>query len=238
MSLFRVQGIVLRTIKLGEADRIVVVCTKERGKVRGVAKGIRKTKSRFGGRLEPLAHVSLQCYEGRELDIVTQAETIETFGHIRQDLDRARRAMSLLEVVDQVCQEDEVNPSLYQMLAGALRTLDKQDAPLIVGSFYWKLLAHEGLRPMLDSCASCGKTGELVAFDLTQGGGLCSSCRTGRAVSPEAFELMRRVFGGDLARVLDEPASPVGYELEQLADEAMEIHLERRIRSRHMLDRT
>src|SRR5207302_2274538 len=85
MRLYRDQGVVLRTIRLGEADRIVTLVTEGHGKVRAVAKGVRKTKSRFGGRLEPLSHVSMLLYEGRELDIVTQAEALDHFRVIRED---------------------------------------------------------------------------------------------------------------------------------------------------------
>src|SRR3954468_16625089 len=96
-GLYRDSGVVLRTIKLGEADRIVTFVTRSHGKVRAVAKGVRKTKSRFGGRLDPITHVSLLFYEGRELDIVNQAETIDHFRAIRDDLDRLGRATSMLE---------------------------------------------------------------------------------------------------------------------------------------------
>src|SRR5213075_417687 len=122
-GLYREYAIVLRTIKLGEADRIITFVTQGRGKVRAVAKGVRKTKSRFGARLEPLTHVSLLLYAGRELDIVTQAETVDHFRTIREDLRRMSSAMALLEAVDQVSQERENNPRLYQMLLGALRSL-------------------------------------------------------------------------------------------------------------------
>src|ERR687885_2135929 len=97
MPLYREQGVVLRTMRLGEADRIVPLRTAGRGKVRAVAKGVRKTKSRFGGRLEPMNHLALLLYEGRELDIVTQADTLEQFRAIREDLDRLAKATSLLE---------------------------------------------------------------------------------------------------------------------------------------------
>ena len=112
VSLYRERGIVLRTYKLGEADRIVVLMTESRGKVRAVAKGVRKTKSRFGGRLEPMSHVALLLYEGRELDIVSQAESIDHFRTIREDLDRLSQAVTMLEVVDQVAQERESAPRL------------------------------------------------------------------------------------------------------------------------------
>src|SRR4029079_8534951 len=103
-SLYRDEGVVLRTWKLGEADRIIVFLTRGHGKVRAVAKGVRKTKSKSGARLEPTTNVALQLYEGRELDIVTQAETIDYFRSIRDDLDRFSRASAMLEAVDQLAQ--------------------------------------------------------------------------------------------------------------------------------------
>lgn len=236
--LYRDQGVVLRTIKLGEADRIVTLVTPGHGKVRAVAKGVRKTKSRFGSRLEPISHVSLLMYEGRDLDIVTQAETLDHFRTIREDLDRMGRAQSLLEAVDQVAQEREPSARLYSMLVGALRSLAARDAPILLGAFFWKLLSAEGAHPLLDHCASCGVPEDLVAFDLVEGGALCRSCRRGVPVSPEALVLLRRVLGGGLAAALDEPAGPVVLEVEQLATSSMENHLERRLRTLHVLDRS
>src|SRR5438270_9240571 len=166
MGLYRDQGVVLRTIRLGESDRIVTFVTEGRGKVRAVAKGVRKTKSRFGGRLEPISHVSLLLYEGRELDIVTQAEVLDHFRAIREDLDRLTRATAMLEAVDQVAQERQANARLYQMLVGALRALAARNAPLLVPAFFLKLLSAEGFQPILDGCAACDSPGPLVAFDL------------------------------------------------------------------------
>ena len=234
--IYREVGVVLRTIRLGEADRIVTVVTEGRGKVRAVAKGVRKTKSRFGGRLEPLQHVALQLYEGRSLDTITQAETIDHFRTIREDLDRLGRATTLLEVVDAVVQEGDEDPRLYRMLLGALRTLEAQPAPLVVPAFFWKLLAHVGFRPMLDQCASCGATDDLVAFDLNEGGVLCRSCARGTRVTPEALDLLRRILGGDLVSVLSEAPTQAGYEVEHLATRAIEHHLERRMKSVGILD--
>ena len=234
MSLYREQGVVLRTHRLGEADRIVSLLTEGRGKVRAVAKGIRKTKSKFGARLEPMTHVALQLYEGRgDLDTITQVETVEIFRPAREDLDRVRKVGALLEVVDQVAQEGEPNVALYRMLLGALRSLATADSPLLVAGFYWKLLSQEGFHPMLDACASCGSEGPLVAFDLGEGGTLCVACRRGTAVgvSDEALGLVREILGGGLAKALQEPPSQVTVEVEDLAVRAIEAHLERRLRS-------
>jgi DNA repair protein RecO (recombination protein O) len=235
--LYRDHGIVLRTHKLGEADRIVVVHTERHGKVRAVAKGVRKTKSRFGGRLEPTSHVALQLYEGRELDIITQAESVDHFAVIRGDLDRLTRAVSMLEAVDQIAQEREVNPDLYRMLLGALRALSARDSPLVVAGFYWKVLALEGFRPITEACAVCGEEQDLVAFDVEEGGVLCREHRRGTALSPAAVQLLGQILGGALSAALDAPASPATAEVEHLATRAMEHHLERRLRSVGLLDR-
>jgi DNA repair protein RecO (recombination protein O) len=231
MSLYRDTGVVLRTYRLGEADRIVVLMTAQHGKVRSVAKGVRKPKSRFGGRLEPTSHVSMLLYEGRQLDVISQAESLDYWRAVREDLDRLTRAMALLEVVDQIAQEGEPDPRLYQMLVGALRTLAAQPAPLLVPAFYWKVLANDGLRPELDGCVSCGAPDPLVAFDVAEGGALCRTCRRGVALSPAALALLRRILGGDLVAALAEPASAATHEVEVLAIQAMEHHLERRLRA-------
>ena len=237
MPLYRETAVVLRTIRLGEADRIVSLITEGRGKVRAVAKGVRKTKSRFGGRLEPMSHVALQLYEGRELDTVTQAETVDHFRTIREDLDRVARATAMLEAVDQVAQEREANAALYRMLVGALRALAANDSSVIVPAFFWKLLSLEGFHPLLDQCASCGAQDDLVAFDIGEGGALCRSCRRGMPVTPEALQLIRRILGGGLAGALAEPPSAATQEVERLATRALEHHLERRLRAPGMLDR-
>jgi DNA repair protein RecO (recombination protein O) len=235
-ALYRDEAVVLRTYKLGEADRIVVLLTRGRGKVRAVAKGVRKTKSKFGSRLEPTSHIAVQLYEGRELDIVTQAETIDQFRTVRTDLDRFARASAMLETADQLAQEAEVNPRLLQMLVGALRTLDASDSPLVVPGFFWKVLALEGYRPEVEVCVQCGDDGPLVAFDIESGGLLCRTCRRGQSVSPEAVELMQMILGGKLNEALARPPSPATFEVDHLATRTVEHHLERRLRSVTVLD--
>ena len=203
MSLYRDRGVVLRTYKLGEADRIVVMLTPGHGKVRAVAKGVRRTKSRIGGRLEPLSHVDLILYEGRELDIVSQAETIEPWRPLHEDLHCLSQGMAMAEATEQVAQEREPSEPLYRMLVGALRTLVDRPGPLVVASFYWKLLALDGAGPILGSCASCGSSppaAGLVAFDIGEGGALCRDCRRGQPVSPVALELVGWILGGQMAR--------------------------------------
>ena len=238
MALYRDQGVVLRTIKLGEADRIVTVFTQGNGKVRAVAKGVRNPTSRFGARLEPTSHVVLQCYRGRELDVVTQVETIDAFRRLREHYGSLTHAISMLEAVDQVAQEREANPALYRMLVGALRTLAASPSPMVAPAFFWKLLSLEGFHPLLDGCARCDdEAGPFPAFDFGEGGVLCESCARlgGRRVEAEAIVLLRRILGGDLRGALTAPPERPGVEVERLGVAALEYHIERKLRSAALL---
>jgi DNA repair protein RecO (recombination protein O) len=238
MGLYRDEGIVLRTHKLGEADRIVSTFTRQHGKVRAVAKGVRKTKSRFGARLEPPTHLQLQLYEGRsDLHIVDQVETIDHFRAIRDDLDRLTTAVSMLEAVDQLGLEGEPNPPLFQMLLGALRALAARAGPLVAPGFFLKALALEGLRPVVDRCIECERTDDLVAFDVDSGGTRCTAHRVGQPVTPAALALVDDILDGRLARALDAPPSAATAEVAHLATAALEHHLERRLRSVAAFDR-
>src|SRR5699024_6547312 len=222
--------------KLGESDRIITFVTAAHGKVRAVAKGIRRTRSKFGARLEPTSHVALQLYEGRELDIVTQAEGIDLFRSIREDLDRVTRAVTMLEAVDQLSLEREPNPALYRMLLGALRTLASNDSPLIVAGFHWKALALEGFRPIVEACAVCDDPGGLVSFDPVEGGVLCQQHRRGTRLSSDAVVLLQQILGGGLNAALAAPESSATREVDHLATRIMEHHLERRLRSVGVLE--
>lgn len=229
--LYRDTAVVLRTYKLGEADRIVVLLTLEHGKIRAVAKGVRKTRSKFGARLEPMSHVNLLLSQGRELDIVSQAESVESLAPLMADLDHLTAGIAVLEAADQMSLEREPNPALYRMVVGALRSVATRGGTLVVPAFYWKLLAAEGVRPQLDRCVRCGEPGPLVAFDMEQGGVLCRTCRSGAALSPEALELMRMILGGRLNEALEAPMTRAVHELMAHATRAMEHHIERRLRA-------
>src|SRR4051794_30349440 len=235
MSLYRDKGVVLRTIKLGETDRIVTILTQGHGKVRAVAKGIRKPGSRFGARLEPMSHAALQCYRGRsELDVVTQVETIDANRRLREHYGCLTHAVSMLEATDQVAPEREPNHALYRMLVGALRTLGEQPTTLVSAAFFWKLLSLEGFHPLLDTCARCGETSApFVAFDVEEGGVLCEQCGrfAGRRVRADTVALVQRILGGDLRGALAESPGPVTSEVERLGVFTLEHHLERRLRS-------
>ena len=150
IGLYRDNAVVLRSWKLGESDRIVSLMTQGNGKIRCVAKGVRKTRSRFGSRVEPTNHLQVQLYRGKgELDTLTQVESIDRFPSLREDLELFARASSMLEAVEVVSQDREPNAALYTMLARALHTVTESESHLVVAGFFMKLLSVEGLAPSI-----------------------------------------------------------------------------------------
>ena len=239
MSLYRDRAVVVRTHKLGEADRIVVLLTAEHGKVRAVAKGVRKTKSRFGGRLEPLTHVSLLLYQGRELDIVSQAETIDPtrplHGRPRPAHPGPRPAGGRRPAHAGPRARPAPLPDAGRARCGRWRP---RSAELVVPAFFWKVLAAEGVQPELDRCVRCGRRSPLVAFDLDEGGVLCRTlpsgrCRSRRTLSP----CSARSWAASSTPRWPRPRSPAHHEVTVLATRAMEHHLERGLRAVALLER-
>src|SRR6266540_4232631 len=160
MPLYKEQGVILRAIKLGEADKIVTVMTQGSGKVRAVAKGIRKTTSRFGARLEPFTHASLMVYRGRStLDTISQAEIISPFRALRDDLGLFAAGETMLEAVDKVAEEHERNVRLFLLLLTGLRALQTRpaDPAAVAESFLLSLLSLSAFPPSLSACAVCGR---------------------------------------------------------------------------------
>jgi DNA repair protein RecO (recombination protein O) len=243
MPLYKEQGVVLRSAKLGEADKIVTVMTQGAGKVRAVAKGIRKTTSRFGARLEPFTHVSLMLYRGRSsLDTVSQAEILSPFLGIRSDFERFTAGETMLEAVDKVAEEHERNVRLFLLLLSGLRALQAgpADAAAVTESFLLKLLSLSGFHPSLTACAVCGMR-EPSLFASGQGGALCSSCADPDAgpVSRSALSLLASLANADLLQAGGVTAeTPVRRESRALLFGFAEYHLERRIRSLPMLVRS
>jgi len=240
MNLYRDQGIVLRTHKLGEADRIISILTQNSGKVRAVAKGVRRTKSKFGARLEPFTHVDLQLHRGRELDIVTQAEILSPFAGLRADFDRYVAGSTILEAVEKVAQERERAVRLFLLLLGALRTLDASEASpaLVADAFLWKLLAAAGYQPSFETCARCGGPGLEGRFSMAGGGRTCLDCASGETyrVAETSLRLAARLLGADWPELAGMHPDPVERrEASSLANAYAEYHLERRLRSRSVV---
>jgi len=231
VPLYRDEAVVLRTYKLGEADRIVVLFGRSKGKIRAVAKGVRKTKSKFGSKLEPGSIIKAQFYEGKNLDIVTQAERSRSLPLLRTDLERYGRVSILLESVDQTTDDNDPNPAMFKLLTGALTELERTGNALVVPAFVARLLALEGVQPMVDSCVSCGAESNLVSIELREGGVLCGSCRRGPSISDGARQALSHILHGRVRYVLDNTPPLVQNELEALAARMVEQHTERRLRS-------
>ena len=231
MALYRDQGVVLRTHKLGEADRIITLFTAQHGKIRAVAKGVRRTRSKFGSRLEPMSWVDGQFYEGRNLDIVTQVETAHRFDHLREDSERLHRAAVMLEAVEFTTSDGGVDRSIFNLLTGALRELDRTGNHSVLPAFVAKLLMLEGIQPLVDECVVCGVTEELEAINLHQGGVLCRDHRSGQIITSEVRAALALIFAGEVRRMIDETPPAVADATEFLAVQLLEQHLERRLKS-------
>jgi DNA repair protein RecO (recombination protein O) len=244
MPPYKEQGIVLRSIKLGEADKIVTILTHGSGKVRGVAKGIRKTTSRFGARLEPFTHVNLMLYRGRgSLDTITQAEILAPHLRIREDLARFAAAETMVEAVDKVAEEHERNARLVLLLLHGLRALDAgpADPAAVAESFVLKLLSISGFHPSLVACAVCGGVAPTL-WSSGLGGAVCAiDADPGAiAVAPETLALLATLAEVDLGEAGERLAADERRrrEARRLLFGFTEYHLERRMRSVPMLVRT
>lgn len=227
-------AVVLRTYKSGESDRIAVLWTRGHGKVRVLAKGIRKTTSRLGGNLEPLAYVTVHLVKGRgDLYIARQVQHRERLTTLRSSYERINAGYAVVEVVDAIPSDDVADEGVFDLLVRVLLTLDNEsfDPTLVPASFFFKLLAHDGSEPVVDRCVNCGREGPLVAFDAAVGGTLCAQCRSGYSISSEALVLVRRILGGELGAVLKDPSPAGAGEVMTLAHDSIEQHFGRRLRA-------
>ncbi len=178
MRAYREQAIVLRTYKLGETDRILHLLSTGQGKVRAVAKGVRRPGSRFGGRLEVLSHVDVQLHPGRTLDIVNQVELVHAFAGLRADWSRSACAQAMAEAVDRIAQEGERHVGLFVLLRETLLALEAEpaDPAAVLDAALLRLASTAGYHPHLQACAACGAPGAHAVFHLDAGGLLCATC--------------------------------------------------------------
>jgi DNA repair protein RecO (recombination protein O) len=195
MPSYRDQGIVLRTYKLGETDRIVHVFTQGRGKVRAVAKGVRRPGSRFGGRLEPYSHVDLQLHEGRNLDVISQADLLAPHAHVRDDFARSAAASVMVEFVDLVAQEGERDTALFLQLRAGLQALEAAppEPGIFVDAFLLRAASIVGFHVFTEACAVCRSPGPHAFLSVKAGGTLCPDCAPAgtRAVDAEVVAFVR-----------------------------------------------
>jgi DNA repair protein RecO (recombination protein O) len=242
VPLYRDEAVVLRTQKLGEADRIVTLLTRRHGRVRAVAKGVRRTGSRFGSRVEPFMQVDLQLYEGRSLDTVTQAETMQPYGErIVADYGRYTAGTAVLETAERLTAEErEPSLRLYLLVVGALRSLaGAQHTPtLILDAFILRALAIAGYEPVLDSCARCGVPGPHRWFAVSAGGLVCPDHKPpGTAtVSADALALMTALVNGDWT-VADAAPPTVSRAASGLVAAYLQWQIEQGLRSLRLVER-
>jgi DNA repair protein RecO (recombination protein O) len=240
VSLYRDEAVVLRTHKLGEADRIVTMLTRRYGKVRAVAKGIRRTRSRFGARLEPFTQVDLLNYQGRELDIVTQVEIVSAFPELRADYERYTTGTAMLEAAERLVAEREPALRLYLLLVSGLKALDggTHDPALVLDAFLLRALSLSGYEPGLAGCARCDAPGHHPWFHVASGGAVCADCRppASASVTADALGLLADLLGGNWAGA-DLTDRRVRREASGLVTAYFEYHLDRRLRSLALVER-
>ena len=242
MPTYRDEAVVLRTQKLGEADRIVTLLTRRHGRVRCVARGVRKTTSRIGARLEPFGHVDVQLYEGRSLDSVTQVESIEAHGAVLAvDYSRWTTGQAMLETAERLTPEErEPAVQQYALLVSGLRSLaaNEHDATLILDAYLLRSLAVAGWSPSFGDCARCGEPGPHRAFSIQAGGVVCPSCRPPGSAAPaaETIELLAALLSGDWV-VADASDTRPRKEASGLVAAFLQWHLERGLRSLPLVDR-
>ena len=197
MPTYRDEAVVLRTHKLGEADRIITMLSRQRGKLRAVAKGVRRTTSKFGARLEPFSHIDLQFAVGRTLDVITQVESLHAFGEpLTGDYPTYTAGQVMLETADRlVVEENEPAVQQYLLLVGALGVLDRgtndgpRPATMILDAYLLRALAVAGYAPSFVDCARCGLVGPHSAFSPAAGGVVCERCRPAGSARPAAETL-------------------------------------------------
>lgn len=232
----------LRTQKLGEADRIITLLTREHGRVRGVAKGVRRTKSKFGARLEPGSHIDIQLYTGRTFDTITQVESIFNYGEaLTDDYSRWTIAGAILEAAERFTSHEH-EPALqeFKLVTGAMKVLaeNKYDPSMILDAYLLRSLAVGGYAPSLINCSKCDAPGPHRYFSLVGGGSVCTNCRPSASATPapETLKLMSDLISGDWESAL---ASEYRHRREAngLIAAYLQWHLERGLRSLQLVER-
>ncbi|WP_039993571.1 DNA repair protein RecO [Gordonia otitidis] len=243
MRFYQDEAVVLRQHKLGEADRIITLLTAEHGLVRAVAKGVRRTRSKFGARLEPFAHVDIHLYPGRNLDVVTQVHSIHAFADaIVADYARYTTACAVLETAERLAGEERAPAAqLHRLTVGALEALadDRRPGGLILDAFLLRAMQCAGWMPALDVCARCAQPGPHRAFHVAAGGAVCLYCRPPGAAtpSPGVLDLMDALYRGQWEHTTDATES-LRRQASGLVAAHLQWHLERQLRTLPLIERT
>jgi DNA repair protein RecO (recombination protein O) len=255
VPLYRDHAVVLRVHKLGEADRIVTLLTRRHGRIRAVGKGVRRTMSRYGARLEPGSHIDVQLHtrtaepdadhghpRNPGLDLITQVESVENYGaKLSADYPSWTVAVAICETAERLTSE-EGEPALrqYLLVVGALRSLaaGEHDPSLILDAYLIRSMSQAGWEPALDDCAVCSAAGPHAAFHIAAGGAVCPNCRPvgSSRPQPDSIKLMSALLSGDWA-FADVATAAQCREASGLIAAHLQWHLERGIRSLPLVDR-
>ena len=242
---YKTQGIVLKQMPLGEADRIITLYSADRGQIRAVARGVRRIKSRLAGHLEPLTHVAVSVAEGKSLDAITEAETVHSFKRLREDLRRVSEGVYVAELVDGFSAEQSPNPGAFSLLLNTMRRLQRADqTTLVLRHFEVRLLEVSGFGPELRQCVECRselEPGDYL-FSSARGGILCRRCQVTSEdalvpVSLNAIKVLRYLQREphDEVAALRVPAALL-QELERVLRTFIRYLLERELKSADFMD--
>ncbi|TET84317.1 MAG: DNA repair protein RecO [Anaerolineales bacterium] len=242
---YRTEAVVLRRQDLGEADRLLVAYSLDRGKLRLIAKGVRRPRSRKAGHLEPFTRVQLLLARGRELDIITQAEAIEMYPGVREDLIHLGQAAYVVELLDRFTVEREANRALYRLLVHTLeRLVAGVELTAVIRYYELRLLDQIGYRPELYRCLGCGAEvrPQDQFFSLAEGGVLCPDCGPGRKdaqrISLAALKVLRHYQRSTFDVATSARIRPqVFAEIEQVMEDYMCYLLERKLNTPAFLRR-
>ena len=243
VRLYRDTAVVLRLHKLGEADHIVTLLTRQFGLVRAVAKGVRRTTSKFGARLEPFAHIDVQLLPGKNLDIITQVQTVDAFAtDIVDDYSRYTTACAVLETAERLAGEERAPaPQLQRLTVGALRAIAEQARPVefVLDAFLLRAMGYAGWAPALEECARCSAPGPHRAFHVAAGGAVCTYCRPAGAAtpSPGVLDLMEALLRGEWEGTDSAPAT-LRTQASGLVAAHLQWHLERQLRTLPLIERS
>ncbi len=230
----KTEAVVLRSMRYGEADRILHLYTPARGRVSAIAKGVRRARSRFGGRLEPFFRLDIELHEGRgELLTVTGAQTIEGHARLRGDAQALDAAARACDAVGRLFETSEPHPGVFHLLCRQLALLDERagagDWRAMALAFRLKLLLAAGLAPQLGACANCGEHEHLVGFSGAAGGVVCAACEAGSfALGAEAHGFMARALGSGIAEVGSAPPAALA-QVERAISATLEHHAHLRL---------
>jgi DNA repair protein RecO (recombination protein O) len=227
--LYKDEAVVLRTMRLGEADKIVTLLGRAHGKIRAVAKGVRKTKSRFGGRLEPFGRVTIVAWQGKSgLDTINQVDVVDSFRQVREDLDMFGMGHVMLEAIDRVVQERERAPRSFSLLIEGLEALRNGGSQLALAGFLMRLCGIAGFGASLDKCSECGSVP--AWFSPVQGGAVCPRCRSADSeeVGTGVLELLSDVVREGAWIKADPEVTATALRLSRFY---AEYHLERRLKA-------